>query len=420
MRSDRRLGAAIAILVGCAQVQLLPGEEVPREILLLARVKAHMSQLLKRLPNYTCLQNIERSRRGASGRTQLVDVVRLEVALVDGDELFAWPGSKKFQDTKIIDMVKGGAIGSGNFALHAKSVFQGNVAQYTFIGERVMEGGRKALRWDYKVPLALSGYTLRAAPYEAVVAYHGSFWVDADSLDVIRLEVVTDDIPKQLEIVSAEDAIEYQRVKLGEEQFLLPSKSELRMTGADGHMSINRTSFTGCRQYAGDSTISFDDPQSTSDSVKPPERVLDLPHGLHLRVELDTPIIEGQSAVGDPVTAILKKDVKLGTGLVAPKGAFVHGRIIALRRQNSQQPGWVIGFHFSEMEWENTRANFSAELTGVPTVHSVASGSGVLRAAIAQAARETGSFFLPGYRLSVRRGFPMEWRTRPMESEDKQ
>ena len=148
--------------------------------------------------------------------------------------------------------------------------------------------------------------------------------------------------------------------------------------------------------------------------------MLDLPAGLNLRVELDTPVIEGKSAVGDPVTAILKKDLKLGTGLVAPKGAFMHGRIIALRRQDVQQPGWVVGFDFFEMEWENTRANLRAKLIAIPTVQCAASGSNILRAAIAQAARETGSFFVPGQRLSVRRGFPMEWRTQPLEAEDKQ
>jgi hypothetical protein len=251
------------------------------------------------------------------------------------------------------------------------------------------------------------------------VAYHGSFWVDAKTLDVVRLEVEADDIPLQLEIKTATDAIEYQRVKLGEEEFLLPSRSELQMTGTDGHQSLNRTTFSGCRQYAGESKISFEDPEALTDAAKQPERSLDMPAGLTLQVNLETPIAGGVSAVGDPVTAILKKDVKLGSGLVAPKGAFLHGRIIALRRQDVQQAGWVIGFDFSELEWENTRAVLSAELVATPTIQFAASGSALLRSAIARAARESGTFFVPGHRLAVRRGFPMEWRTRPLEAEDK-
>jgi hypothetical protein len=411
-----RAGSVVLLLLQGGRVW---AEDIPRDVLQLARVRAHMSDLLTRLPNYTCLQNIERSRRSSTGRTQLIDLVRIEVALVNGDELFAWPGSKKFQDTKIIDMVKGGAIGSGNFALHAKSVFQTGAPRFTFAGERIRQDGRQTLRWDYVVPLLSSGYLLRNPPHEFTVGYHGSFWVDAQSLDVVRLEVHADDIPRQLEIQSAVDAIEYQRVRLGEEDFLLPSKSELHMTGTDGHQSINITTFTGCRQYTGESKISFEDSQSESESQKEPERSLDLPSGLILRVELETPLKEGASAVGDPVTAILKKEVKLGSGLVAPKGAFLHGRIHTLRRQDTQQPGWVVGFSFFELEWANTRAMLRAELAATPTIQSAMSGSGLVRSAIVLAAAQSGVFFVPGQRLVVRRGFPMEWRTQPLEAEDK-
>src|SRR4051812_25548544 len=144
-------------------------EDVPRDVLLLARARAHMSHLLMRLPNYTCLQTIERTRRSPGRRMELVDVVRVEVALVDGRELFAWPGSKKFEDTEIIDMVKGGAIGNGNFALHAKAVFQSNTPRFTFVGERIREDGRKTLRWDFTVPQISSGYMLRQGRNQAVV-----------------------------------------------------------------------------------------------------------------------------------------------------------------------------------------------------------------------------------------------------------
>jgi hypothetical protein len=394
-------------------------EETPRDVLQLARVRAHMSDVLTRLPNYTCLQSIERSRRSASGRTQLIDLVRLEVALVNGNELYAWPGSKKFQDTKIIDMVKGGAIGSGNFALHAKAVFQSSSPRFIYVGERILEDGRKTLRWNYVVPLPLSGFTLRVLPHEETVGYYGSFWADASSLDVVRLEVRADDIPRQLRIETTADAMEYKRVTIGEEDFLLPAHSELRMTGLDGVENINRTTFSGCKQFAGESTISFDDPAESTADAPETERVLEMPPGLPLHVSLDTPITEGASAVGDPVTAILKKAVKLGSGLVAPKGAFLHGRIVTLRRQDVRPTGWVVAFHFSELEWENTRASLNAQLVTVPGLQQEASGSTLLRSVIAQAAGESGTFFVPGSRLSVRRGFPMHWETRPLEAEDK-
>ena len=71
----------------------LGAQELSPEVLLLARIKVKMAENLKGLPNYTCLQTIERSTRDAGNRRyRPLDTVRVEVALVDGKELFAWPG----------------------------------------------------------------------------------------------------------------------------------------------------------------------------------------------------------------------------------------------------------------------------------------------------------------------------------------
>lgn len=401
---------------------LVPGlvavaEETPREVLILARVRAHMSHLLTRLPNYTCLQTIERTLRVPGKRVQLIDLVRLEVALVNGRELFAWPGSRKFDDGEITDMVKGGAIGNGNFALHAKSVFQTSIPRFTFAGERIREDGQKTLRWDFVVPQMLSGYTLKQGDQKAVVGYHGSFWIDPASLDLLRLEVYADDVPPSLKIASTADAVDYHRVKLGEEAFLLPSNSELSMKDLGGVENRNRTFFTGCRQYSGESTISFEDP---GESVKPvPQtRTLDLPAGISMEVSLETPITQGQSAVGDPVTAILKKSVKLGSGLVAPKGALLHGRITLLRRQQTSRPGWAIGMTFFEMEWPEARAQLRAKLEDTPSLSMLAAGSADYRMLLRQAVLEEGIFLVPAYRTVIPRGFLMRWRTEPPQTED--
>ncbi|HYP04625.1 MAG TPA: hypothetical protein VER03_00185 [Bryobacteraceae bacterium] len=417
-------GICVLLLAVCSLPPVLRAQseathDIPRDVLLLARVRAHMSDLLLRLPNYTCLLNIERTGRSATGRMQLLDVVRIEVALVEGNELFAWPGSKNFQDTKIVDMVKGGAIGSGNFALHAKSVFQSAAPRFTFAGDWTMNDGRQALRWDYVVPLAMSGYTLRSPPHQATVGYHGSFWVDAKTLQVLRLQVHADDIPAQLGIASAADTIDYQRVDLGGEDFLLPAKAELRMAARDGQENINLTTFTGCRQYAGESTISFEDADATKQSgVKQPERTLHVPAGLTLRAALETPITSGVSAVGDPVTAILKKEVKLGSGLVAPKGALVHGRVIALRRY-TQPNGWIVGFDFFELEWENFRARVRAELADAPAAQVALNTLGSIRAPLVKT-DEQGAFFVQGDKLTFRRGLPLEFRTQPVQTEENQ
>ena len=120
----RSLVALLVAALGAAQ-PLTP------EIILLGRTRYHMVETLRRIPNYTCLETIERSVRAPkSRRATLVDALRLEVAVVDGKELFSWPGERQFKERDLRELAPGGAIGNGNFALHAKSVFGGNAVRF--------------------------------------------------------------------------------------------------------------------------------------------------------------------------------------------------------------------------------------------------------------------------------------------------
>ncbi len=89
---------------GGAQVSpppAVPSRDQSSQRQLLSQIKAKMADNLSRLPNYTCLQTIERSHRDArKKRFERQDLVRLEVALVGGRELFAWPGAPMLHDQR--------------------------------------------------------------------------------------------------------------------------------------------------------------------------------------------------------------------------------------------------------------------------------------------------------------------------------
>jgi hypothetical protein len=104
----------------------------------------------------------------------MVDMLRLEVALVNGRELYKWPGSGSFKEVDLRDMIPTGAVGTGQFAGYAQSVFLAGVASYTYMGEE-SRNGRLQSRWDYVVPQNLSGFNLKVGAREAIVGFHGSF-----------------------------------------------------------------------------------------------------------------------------------------------------------------------------------------------------------------------------------------------------
>jgi hypothetical protein len=295
-----------------------------------------MAENLSRLPNYTCLQTIERSRRRADGRKfEPLDRVRLEVALVEGKEVFGWPGGDKIAESEITNLVSG-TIGNGDFALFLKSIFLGSGATFRYAGETTLEG-KRAIRFDYVVPLLTSGYHLRVPPREALVPYHGSFWLEPESLDLLRLELVVDAIPPYLGVAAASDAMDYGRAEIGGLSFLLPRQSELDMTDLNGRENRNRTRFTACRQFTGESTLSFGDvlasaPEAAAGGTKNAE----LPKEFEGDFRLETPIDPASSAVGDLIRGKLLGEIKTGRQVLVPKGAELRGRITRLERSEDR------------------------------------------------------------------------------------
>jgi hypothetical protein len=418
-----RRAVLIPILVGIAAASRA-GEERPPGEQWLTQVIARMSDNLKRLPNYTCLQTIDRSRRASAGlRWETVDRVRVEVALVDGKELFAWPGEGKFEDRDLSDMVMGGATSTGNFGLLSKAVFMTGAPNFRFAGEKVLDG-RRAYRWDYDVPLERSGYTLRNSRAEAVVAFHGSFWADAQTYDVLRLEATADSIPPRLEMVAASDAVDYQKVSVGAEDFLLPRLSELRITDYGGE-NRNQTAFSGCRQYAGESVLVFEDASADTQVSRAPNRVIEVPEGLELRLSLKT-AVKPDSAVGDPVSAQLTAAVKNHGEVLAPKGAEVRGRVLFLRESKAADAGYVVGLEFNEISYERTLGRMRCKLVEVMQANNIVSTTATVQGPIGLPSRRrvaVEQVNLPGV-FFVRRGtflaagLQMVWRTLPVSSEE--
>src|SRR5689334_14332708 len=139
---------------------------------LLPRIREQMTGVLLRQPNYTCTETIERTRQPMGSTAKIEDTLRLEVALVDGKEMFAWPGSKQFEDRKLEDLVTTGMFGNGNFAIYARILFLTDVAAFEDRGEAQLNG-RPARRYDFRVSRDTSGNWLRVDKREALVGFHG-------------------------------------------------------------------------------------------------------------------------------------------------------------------------------------------------------------------------------------------------------
>jgi hypothetical protein len=333
----------------------------PDPAAVLGKFREGMLQNLVNQPDYTCLETVERTRQSPGGAMQMQDTLRLEVALVGGREMFSWPGAKQFEDRDLRELIPTGMFGNGNYGLYARILFGGGGPPFLY-RESVMLEGRPAFRYDYRVSRNISGFTLRNSDDSAIVGFHGSIFLDPATADIQRLEVIAEDIPPELGLKAAEDSIDYFRAKIGDDEFLLPKESSLLMASTD-NTSRNRTRFSGCRKFTGESSIIFED-EEVAEAAKAQAIEVTLPAGATVALELRD-LSLSKAAGGDEITAVLKSAIKRDKQTLVPKGAIAKGRLVNIAKlQNSV----LLGIRFTELEWTGGHAILKLQFDGFDSI----------------------------------------------------
>ena len=403
-----RLSSALPCLALCAAwAQTNPEDSLPRDVLLTAKTRLRVTEIVKGQPNYTCSESIERSQRKAgSKRWEFVDTLRLEVALVHGKEMFAWPGARDFEDRDLRDMV-GGTIGSGDFGIFIKAVFLVDEAHLQYAGEEERDG-RKLIRFNYRVGRRTSNYRLRVNNLSGIAGYEGRAWVDATTFDPVRIEIDVPQPPENLPLKEVHDVIEFARQKIGAGEYVLPLRSEIVLVNTDNAENRNRTTFTRCRQYGAESTLSFEDvPAEVAVPAAP--IVVTLAAGVEIPITLTSRISTPESAVGDPFTAEVSHDVKSRKGeLLIPKGAKVQGRIVRLEAFAARVDAWLLGLRLEEFSFQNKRGALNASLA---EPHMVGTQPGYQTTYAHVVPPEPNQIIVFRNRLDLRPGFAMTWKT---------
>ena len=227
---------------------------------LLTRIRDRIKEYVSKLPNYTCHEVIDRFGRSmASGTLTHLDTVELEVAFVGKRELFARTPDEHFEEQSITRVISSGTIGNGPFGAHAAAVFTGDAATFKYVGPSKKDG-HKTVRYDFFVPQEKSQFLVRHQPSEGIVGYKGSFWVDSETLDLVRLELKADHIPSYISVNLIEEIMQYKPVRIRDADFLLPYKSELAAAERSGFYYVNTIKLDRCKEFTGESVVTFGRP----------------------------------------------------------------------------------------------------------------------------------------------------------------
>jgi hypothetical protein len=416
----------LALAAGCCHGQT----DLPRHVIQIAQLKRNVRANVGQLSNYTCLETIERARRKSDRQPfRYTDSVRVEVAVVKDRELFSWPGANQFEERDITQMVTGGTIASGDFSSDLSAVLVNDVGTITFHGEEDLLG-RRALRWDYFIPLNLSGWRVTHGGASGVVARRGSFWADAESLQLLRLESNAEEFPPGLPVAAVKIATDYARVRVGRHELLLPQRTELILTDITLGQSRNLVEFSHCREFTTETAMRFDSPAPREAEPAAVSEIL-LPPGLRISARLDHAVESRTTAVGDAISATLDSPVEQKGRIFVPKGATLRGRIRRLERYSDPRDHYVVGLEFTDIEFPGHHARFFGEMEDIASVAGMKTlmSASSLRSrsfphpgnlTVYESATETfsnlpipgvGTFYMEGKQFRVPEGLHVTWKT---------
>ncbi|MCU1233151.1 MAG: hypothetical protein JWP63_1118, partial [Candidatus Solibacter sp.] len=113
-----------------------------------------------------------------------------------------------------------------------------------------------------------------------------------------------------------------------------PKNVGQRFVYPDARETENTTSLANCREFRGESTLTFSPGETAAPGVRrtiardPPS----LPSGLRFTMALNAPIVADTAAAGDPFTGKLVEAARdYGGKVLAPKGTLVEGRLVRVQ-----------------------------------------------------------------------------------------
>jgi hypothetical protein len=270
--SIAKLAIAFIILLLPALTLAVDSQNQPDPDAILQRIRNRVAEHLAHLPSYTCSEVVDRwLRRNGGSSLDPVDRVKFEVAFVGNREYFAPLGGARFEEGSITKMVPGGTIGNGAFGGHVTAIFDTDSATYKYVAP-AKKDGHKTYRYDFDVPQEKSHF-LVIGTGRGMVGFKGSFWVDDQTFDLVRLELKVENIPSHIGVRLLQESLQYSTVKIGDSDFLLARKSEMVAIDQAGNYSLNMVRLDDCHEFRGDSVVTYGAPVDTNsaDRQAPPD-----------------------------------------------------------------------------------------------------------------------------------------------------
>jgi hypothetical protein len=189
---------------------------------------------------------------------QPIDVVAMALVYDRGQESYRDITINGKATKKSIEDLSG-AWSSGEFGTVLADLFSPATAADFEFRKEARSAGRASMVYDFSVEREHAHWRIMVASQLITPPYKGSVWIDKATNRVLRIEMQATHIPEAFPIDKVEMATDYEFVRFGERQYLVPVHAEnLGCQRDSDNCTRNVIDFRNYHKYSGESTITFD------------------------------------------------------------------------------------------------------------------------------------------------------------------
>jgi hypothetical protein len=259
---------AAAALTPDAKPVPKPPPSAEEQAAIINDVRDYALNYSKSLPDYICTQVTRQyaapapggrygGRPGNDPSWQLMQTLTIKLSYFEQKEdykLILVNNTVTQQDYRRV----GGTISQGDFGTLLRQVFE-PASETRFEWERWGKlRGRNTYVFAYHVSQARSQWHVTYQnEADIITAYRGLLYVDQETHQVLRITMEAVDMPAGFPIHYATDVLDYDYQTLGDQQFLLPLKGEVRINTSDV-FTKNDNEFRLYHKYSSESAIKYE------------------------------------------------------------------------------------------------------------------------------------------------------------------
>jgi hypothetical protein len=233
------------------------GPQRPEEVII-EKAREAAGNFLETLPNYFCQEIMTRYQSAPNSKNwQPIDIVSMALVYENRQESYrnlainGKPTKKSIEDLS-------GSWSTGEFGSVLADLFSPATAADFEYRKESRSAGRASLVYDFSVERERSHWRIMVASQLIQPPYQGSVWVDKETHRVLRIEMQATHIPDAFPSDRVEMATDYEFIRFGDHQFLVPVHAETlgcqRDTSTCGRNAID---FRNYHKYSGESSITF-------------------------------------------------------------------------------------------------------------------------------------------------------------------